>query len=397
MIWRSLTLAAVVLLTACSGQPAKLAVDDLPSSPLDVEWRKQLGTGSGKVFSRLRAVVEDNHIYAADTSGVVMALELDSGDTLWSIQLDRKIGSALTLEGDVLYVVTYDGVLHALSTEDGSQQWEVALSSESVAPVGADRERVFVHTVDGRITALNADDGKQVWSYETSIPALTVRGTGTPLPIENLVVTGLANGKVIALDRELGIPRWEARLAVPEGRSELDRLVDIDGTVYPEDGLIYAASYHGKVAAISLDGNIQWEEDGSSYTSPELALGNVYLTLDDGRIQSYDQSSGNRIWTQTDLKDKALGPITAIGSQLAVADSEGYLYLMNQQDGNLIGRIWLRPRPLHISYPNQTEATHWRALRGRDFGIRNPLVATDKGLLVYTNDGELLLLQIRSE
>ncbi|MCY0967029.1 outer membrane protein assembly factor BamB [Parathalassolituus penaei] len=397
MTWRTLTLAAAVLLAACSGQPAKVAVDDLPSSPLSVEWRKQLGTGSGSVFSRLRAVVEDNRIYAADTSGAVTALELDSGSTIWSIQLDKQIGSAMTKVDDTLYVVTYDGVIHALSAEDGSSKWEAHLSSESVAPVGADSERVFVHTVDGRIAALDAADGKQLWSYETSMPVLTVRGTGTPMPVDGLVITGLANGKVIALDRELGIPRWEARLAMPEGRSELDRLVDVDGTVYLEDNLVYAASYHGKVAAIGLDGNTRWEEDGSSYTSPELALGNVYLTLDDGRIQAYDQATGNGIWTQVDLKDKALGPITASGNHLAVADSDGYLYLLNQQDGSLAARIWLRPRPLHINYPNQSEATRWREMRGRDFGIRNPIIATDKGLLVYTNDGEMLLLEIRSE
>lgn len=397
MISRLLALLALAALTACSGQPAKVAVDQLPSSPLDVVWRKQLGTGPGAVYTRLRADTDGNRVYTADTSGHVLALDLESGATLWSVNLDRKISAAMTRVDNQLYVVTFNGVLHCLSTEDGSELWSSQLSSEAVAPAGADQQMVFVHTVDGRISAFRADDGNQLWSYETSMPVLTVRGTGTPLPVDALVITGLANGKVIGLDRELGIPRWEARLATPEGRSELERLVDIDGTVHPADELVYAASYHGKVAAIGLKGDIRWEADGSSYTSPDLGLGNLYLTLDDGRIQAFDQITGNSAWVQTDLQDRALGPITAASNYLAVADDEGYLYLLNQQDGQLIARRWLRPRPLHISYPSQSEATRWRPMHGRDFGIRSPIVATDKGLLVYTNDGELLLVAVETD
>jgi outer membrane protein assembly factor BamB len=397
MSLRLLTLAAILALSACSGQPAKVAVNDLPSSPLDVQWRKQLGTGSGKVFSRMRVAVDGNTVYAADTSGTVMALELDSGNTLWTQEMGHPVSASMTLIDDSLYVATYDGVLHCLNAADGSSRWESKLSSEAVSPAGGDRDMVFVHTVDGRISAFETSEGKQRWSYETSMPVLTVRGTGTPLPVRGLVITGLANGKVIGLDRELGIPRWETRLASPEGRSELERLVDIDGTVYPDGDLVYAASYHGKVAAIGLDGNSRWEEDGSSYTSPELGLGNLYLTLDDNRIRAYDQASGHEVWTQPDLKDRVLGPVTGSGHYLAVADEDGYLYLLDQQDGSLVARRYLRPKPMHISYPNQSEATRFRPLRGRDFGIRNPIVATDKGLLVYTNDGELLLISIRSQ
>src|SRR5690554_8028164 len=101
------------------------------------------------------------------------------------------------------------------------------------------------------------------------MPVLTERGTGAPLVLDQLVIIGFATGKVVALDKPLGIPRWEVRLASPDGRSELERLVDIDGQPVFEGGLIYAASYHGNVAAMSMRGETVWEEEGSSYTSPE--------------------------------------------------------------------------------------------------------------------------------
>ena len=214
--------------------------------------------------------------------------------------------------------------------------------------------------------------------------------------LEQLVVTGFATGKVVALDKALGIPRWNVRLASPDGRSELERLVDVDGAPIWDNGILYAAAYHGKIAAISQMGETIWEEDGSSYTSPELALGSLYLTLEDDSIQSYDMVNGAKAWKQTALTGREVGQVTAIGTQLAVADGEGYVHTMSQVDGHITGRILLRPRPIHMSFPNQGEATNWRALRGKDFGIRSTLVATDAGLLVYTNTGELLLLNVES-
>jgi outer membrane protein assembly factor BamB len=270
------------------------------------------------------------------------------------------------------------------------------LSSEAVSPASTDDARVFVQTVDGRTSAFERADGKQAWSYQTAAPVLTVRGTGAPLVLEQLVVTGFATGKVVALDKALGIPRWNVRLASPDGRSELERLVDVDGAPIWDNGILYAAAYHGKIAAISQMGDTIWEEDGSSYTSPELALGSLYLTLEDDSIQSYDMMNGAKSWKQAGLSGRELGQVTAIGTQLAVADTEGYVHTMSQVDGHMTGRILLRPRPLHMSLPNQGEATNWRALRGKHFGIRSTLVATDAGLLVYTNTGELLLLNVES-
>ena len=226
------------------------------------------------------------------------------------------------------------------------------------------------------------------------MPILSVRGTAAPVVSGELVILGLANGKVIALDKRLGIPRWDVRLATPEGRSELERLVDADGTVVVDNKLIYAASYHGKVAAITITGETRWEEDGSSYTSPALSLGNVYLTLDDSRIQAFDVYGGDPVWTQSGLQGRQLGAVEAYRNNLVVTDSEGFLYLLSQVDGTLLARLSLVPNALHVSYPNQSEATRWRQLHGRDFGVRSPVLITEKGIVVYTNAGDVMLVTV---
>lgn len=395
-------LLALTLLTGCANSPDKdTAATDKSSLPsyerqtnIETRWRTTLGTGSVNAYVRLQPAVADDSLYAADVSGRVVALELSSGDQQWQVTLDAQILAGVSVAGDQLFVMTRDGYLHCLSRLDGSTLWRSRLTSESLSPASADTRRVFVHTVDGRVTAFERTDGQQAWSYETAMPVLTLRGTGAPLVLEQLVVTGFATGKVVALDKTLGIPRWEVRLGSPDGRSELERLVDIDGQPVWDEGVIYAAGYHGKVAAISLNGESRWQEDGSSYTHPELALGNLYLTLDTDVVQAYDQSNGARVWQQPALQGRRLGQVTAHGRWLAVADSDGYLHLLSQVNGELAGRELLRPKPLHVSYPNQTEATNWRSLRGKNMGIRSALLSTPEGLLVYTNYGELVLLTI---
>lgn len=399
----SLTIAGIM--SGCSSTPSKddeaetesnLLPDIEVQTELDVQWRRTLGQGPGRVYTRLRAVVADSTVYAADTSGSVYALDLEDGSEQWQITFEQPITAGVTEDNGQLFIATQDGVLHCLSAADGSELWSSQLTSESIAPVGLDERRVFAHTIDGRVSAFERDSGKQAWSYENAMPVLSVRGTGAPLVLENLVITGFATGKLVALDKTLGIPRWDKRLAVPDGRSELERLVDVDGAPIWDEGRIYAASYHGKMAALTINGQADWEEDASSYTSPALALGNLYLTLDDGSVQSFDQRNGASQWLQTGLRQRDLGQVTAHENHLAVADGEGYVHLLRQVDGELVGRIHMRPKPLHISYPNQGEATNWRALRGRDFGIRSPLVSTDEGLLVYTNAGELSLLKLEA-
>ncbi len=390
----------VMTLSACSLWPQSAETDSLASverASIDVEWQTRIGDGTGRHVSRLTMVADGDTVFALDPNGTVAALDLNSGSIQWQVSLEHTITAGLTVTDEHVFVATRAGELLALNRDGGDTHWTAPLTSEAVAPAGVDDTQVYVHTVDGRVTAYDLQNGKQKWSYEAALPVLTVRGTGSPRVLGQLVITGFANGKVIALDRRLGIPRWEKRLAIPEGRSELERLVDIDGTVLLDDQLLYAASYHGKLAAITPRGETRWEEDGSSYYSPVMGLGNLYLTLDGSRVRAFDVATGGSVWLQDALEGRKLGAPVAYDSFLAVTDLEGYVYLMNQVDGSLVGKRLLRPHGLHINTPNQSEATNWRRMRGKVFGSRNPLLATEAGILAYTNDGSVLLLSVSTD
>lgn len=390
----------LIFLSGCASSPKETAdasenLHYTKEASLKLRWRTSIGEGSKGAYLRIEPFVDEETIYTADPSGSVYALNLKNGKTLWSTKLNEVISAGVIVTDSCLIVATQNGFLHCLNPDNGNKVWQTRLSSEAISTPAADDQQVFVHTVDGRVTAFDLSAGQQVWSYESAMPVLTVRGTGSPLVLDQLVVIGFATGKVVGLDKPLGVPRWEVRLASPDGRSELERLVDIDGQPIFESGLIYAASYHGNVAAIGLRGETVWEEQGSSYTSPEFSLGSLYLTLDNDHVQAYDAENGAKIWQQTSLTGRKLGQVTAHKRYLAVADNDGNLYLISQINGELVNHRLLRPKPLHVNYPNQTTATKWRNMRGKHMGIRSEIISTDLGMLVYTNSGELMLVDVK--
>jgi outer membrane protein assembly factor BamB len=397
-------------LLACSSQETKSETMDseVESGPaelvsfnetvdVDVVWRRSLGKGSGAKNIRLRPAQSGDNVYGADYNGQLWALELASGDKVWSRTFDQNITSGVVVAENDLYIATQDGILHSIAKSKGELQWSQPLSSESIAPVVVDDSQVYIRTIDGHLTAFDRRSGKQNWTYQAALPVLTVHGTGSPVLLQNLVITGFANGKLVAVDRELGIPRWDKRLAIAQGRSELERLVDLDGTPLVDKGIVYATAYHGKLAAIAYDGKTQWETELSSYFGPALGLGNLYITRDDDHVQAYDQINGASVWSQSALQGRFLNQPVEYENYVVVADFEGYVHVLAQVDGEMLGRLSVRPKPLHMTLPNQPEMNNWRPLRGKDFGIRSVMQSTHKGLLAYTNAGELLLLQLETE
>lgn len=213
---------------------------------------------------------------------------------------------------------------------------------------------VVVQTQDDRVIALDASTGDRRWIYESTPAVLTLRGTGAPIVTNRLAVAGLSTGKVVALDTQNGVPVWEQRVAVPQGRSELDRVVDIDGGLLLSGGVLYVASYQGRVAGLELEsGRVLWQRDASSYAGVAQGFGNVYVSLASGTVEGIDERSSSALWSNDSLARRQLSAPEVFSSYVAVGDLEGYLHLLSQVDGRFVGREridsdGLRARPLVV-------------------------------------------------
>ncbi|MDF2488484.1 MAG: Beta-barrel assembly machine subunit BamB [Pseudomonas sp.] len=352
-------LALAVLAAGCSSNSKKeLPPAELTQFTEEVVlkklWSRSIGDGQGDTFNMLVPAIENDRIYAADVTGVVMSLDRNNGDVAWKKDLELPVSGAVGVGYGMVMLGTIKGDVIALDASTGEERWRSKVTSEVLAPPATNGDVVVVQTQDDRVIGLDAATGDRRWIYESTPAVLTLRGTGAPIVTNRLAVAGLSTGKVVALDTQNGVPVWEARVAVPQGRSELERVVDIDGGLLLSGGVLYVSSYQGRVAGLDLEsGRVLWQRDASSYTGVAQGFGNVYVSLASGTVESVDERSSSALWSNDQLARRQLSAPEVFSSYVAVGDLEGYLHLLSQVDGRFVGREridsdGLRARPLVV-------------------------------------------------
>ncbi|MDZ4338014.1 MAG: outer membrane protein assembly factor BamB [Gammaproteobacteria bacterium HGW-Gammaproteobacteria-13] len=360
MRWKNAALLALaVLAVGCSSNSKKeLPPADLPKFEEEVslqkQWSRSIGDGQGESFNMLVPAIDGEQIYAADVEGLVVAMDRMTGKVIWKADLELPVSGAVGAGYGLVVVGTLKGEIVALDTASGEEKWRARVTSEVLAPPALNGDVVLVQTQDDRLIALDMNTGEQRWIFENTPAVLTLRGTGSPVLTNRLAIAGLSTGKVIALDAQRGIPVWEQRVAIPQGRSELDRVVDIDGGLLLSAGTLYAVSYQGRVAALELEsGRILWQREASSSVGVAQGYGSVYVSLASGTVEGIDERSASALWSNDALARRQLSAPEVFSSYIAFGDLEGYLHLVSQVDGRFVGRTridsdGLRARPLVV-------------------------------------------------
>jgi len=253
--------------------------------------------------------------------------------------LQQPISAGLGLLNEKLLVTTANGELHMLQAADGSRVWTVATSSEVLAIPQANTGLVVVQSIDGRITAYAEEDAAILWSYAAEVPSLTLRGTSTPAVDGSLSYVGFANGKLLALDNQQGTVIWQQRISAPKGRSDIERLVDIDGPLQLVDGTLYVVGYQGNLTALeALAGRVLWQQPVSSVTTPSIYGAQVFVITDRDTVVSYDRQTGAELWRNDEFLHRGLSKVVIVDEVLLVLDSLGYVHLLDSASGMAVGR-----------------------------------------------------------
>lgn len=368
---------AALALVGCGSSGNTLPPAELERFDAEVElerdWRRNVGTGQGRQFNRLQPSLDGVTLYVADANGRVLAVDRDDGSVQWQTRLREPLTGAVGSGAGVVMVGTRDGEIIVLDSDDGSELWRAQMTSEVLAPPQTNGDVVVVQTQDDKVTALDISSGEQRWIFEASQAVLSVRGHAAPVATLRQVFAGMGNGRVVALDARSGLPQWDQRIAQPQGRSELERMVDIDGRLLLSGQNVYAASFQGNLAAIdSESGQLRWQRPGSSHTGPAAGFGQIYLSHANGTVEAFDQDRGTSAWTNDSLARRQLTAPVAFSSYVAVADFEGYVHLLAQTDGRLVARTRVDRK-----------------------GVRAAPIAVGDRLFVYGNSGNLVALQIK--
>lgn len=364
-------LSVLALLAGCAADEPLI-----PPTPLteieqrvaaNLDWTVKVGRDEQHRASYFAPAVVGQTVFAANSDGQVVALDVNSGQSLWRRSLGTRLSSGVAVDETRVYVAERDGKLLALDQASGDTVWNYYMSSEILSPVAAGFNWVVVRSADGRVVGLDAEEGVEKWRNTYAPPALTVHGYSSPRMLSDGVLLGLDDGKLVALSTATGSTLWESQLSYPSGRSEIERLVDIDANILTDSTSIYAVNYQGKLARIEpAKGRQLWSIDFSSVAGLAQTESILYAIDDTDRVLSLDKETGKVIWTQENLIGRKLTQPVVVGESLLVADLDGYLHLLSLKDGQISGRIQL----------------------SKDAVTATP-VALGEGFLVQSTDGKL--------
>ncbi len=303
-------------------------------------WQRKVIEGQGNRFLKLEMVISDGNLYVADRKGQVVALDQKTGETLWEVDTQLPISGGLEVGYENLFFGTTDADVVALKLNDGETTWTAQVSSEVLSVPRFAEGLLVVRSIDGAINTLDASTGEDKWSYIRDVPALSLRGTSSPVLKSGGVISGYANGKLVVLRLKDGLQIWETSVAVPRGRGALSRMVDVDSDPLAGERFIYAATFNGGVVAVDIrSGEITWRRsEMSSYKKMAADWVSIFVVDVNNHIWSADQSNGAINWEQSHLEHRQLTPLTKIDDYLLTADYEGYLHVLSASDGHLLGR-----------------------------------------------------------
>ncbi|MDP2227912.1 MAG: outer membrane protein assembly factor BamB [Moraxellaceae bacterium] len=377
---RALAVPALLVLAACSSAPADpdpSPLPDLPSPALVLErvWRTDVGKGPG-VENGLRPAPGAQQVVAASHDGVLMAVATDTGKVLWRQKTGLGFSGGVAQGYGQVLAGTSKGELHAFDAADGKARWKVALGAAVLAAPALSAERVVVVAADGVVHALDRESGQSQWTYRTPVPPLSLRGNPSPLIVDNeLVLVPTASGKIVSLDLANGIVAWEVRVASNTGRSELERMVDLQaGLLMAGNGDLFSVGFQSQLTALDVQaGRRRWQYEISSVKDMAEGLGSVYAVDTGSTLHALDQKAGKPVWKQPALAWRQLTAPVVLGDVVVVGDGKGYLHLLAQSDGRVLGRARSGSEPL-------------------DF-----LTVQDERLYVWARDGQLSAWRLRGD
>ncbi|MGA2838805.1 MAG: outer membrane protein assembly factor BamB [Steroidobacteraceae bacterium] len=338
-------LATLLITAGCSKdkdvEPPAALLKFPATLPVKKLWDDNVGGGKKQIKLRLGLgpAIDNGLVFAASHKGEVAAVVLDTGKQQWVKKLKLPLSAGPAAGFGMIVVGSSKGAIVALDAATGKERWRTHVNSELLSAPAIGEKVVVMRSVDGRLHGLAADSGKELWQVEQQVPRLSLRGTAIPVIAKELAISGFDNGKVMAVSLATGDTVWDTTLASPHGRTELDRLVDIDSAVRVVGDDVFAAGFQGRTAMLALDsGQIWWAHDMSSYRGLAADTDTLFVTQSDGVVVALRERDGSEIWRNESLKRRGLSAPVETTTAVAVSDYQGYVHWLDKKTGYLVAR-----------------------------------------------------------
>ena len=330
-------LAAAALLAACSSGPARVEPAPLPASAaligVNPAWTAQVGPADAP----LSPFVAGGRVFAASSSGTVVALDAGTGRDVWRVDLGSKLSAGVGSDGETAAVITRENQLVAI--HQGRELWRVRLPARSFTPPLVAGKRVFVLTADRSVYAFDGSSGVRLWTQSRPGEPLVLGQAGVLLAVGDTLVAGLS-ARLTGLDPINGAVRWQAPVATSRGTNEVERLVDLVGTVSREGSSVCARAFGAAVGCVdTANGQTTWTKPANGATGVQGDERLIVGSESDGRVLAWQRATGERAWEVTRFKHRQLTSPLLAGRVVVFGESTGAVHLVSREDGSDMARL----------------------------------------------------------
>ena len=309
-----------------------------------IEWKNSF-KGENEIGNFLPDFSAQN-LFFSDASGNVSSINASTGDRNWSIELNFLASGASAGFGLVV-VSDIDGNVIAVDQNDGSKLWSTNVKGEVLSKVAIDAKVVVVKTGSGELLGLDRENGEILWSYRSKLPLLTVRGSSSPVIVDDLVYVSFDNGRLGVFELNSGFQVWDGAISYVKGVSELENLIDSDSSPVVDGGLIYTTNYQGNLNIFdAAQKRSVWSYETSSFYSPIVSRGMLTIVEANSGLRSFALKTLQESWTNDDYINRDLSNAVSYKGSLVVGDFEGYVHVIDTLNGKTIGRKKISRKPI---------------------------------------------------
>ncbi|MDZ4777106.1 MAG: PQQ-binding-like beta-propeller repeat protein [Alphaproteobacteria bacterium] len=329
--------------------------------------RRDVGQGSSS-NARISSppVIADGKIFVFDADQRLSAFPLDGGGRIWSRDLSPRrgrdknaLGGGVAFADGKIFVTSGFGFAAALDATTGAEVWRTNTQAPIHAAPTVSGGRVFAVTNDSELLAFDATTGTVQWTHQAIAEPARILSASSPAVRGDLVVAPFASGEVVALLAANGRRLWVDALTRAGRLTSLSAINDIAGRPVALDGVVYAASHSGILAAIDQrTGQRIWARGLASTQTPWVAGDTLFIVTVDGELTAIERTTGQAFWVtqlkryrdEEDRKGRIAwtGPLLA-GGKLVLASSEGEAVIVNPTTGavektlNVGGPVYIAP------------------------------------------------------
>jgi outer membrane protein assembly factor BamB len=321
---------------------------------LERAWRANLGEGSNN-RSQLAAppVIADGRLFFLDADHRVHAISSSDGERLWAENVrprdsrDRVArGGGVAAGNGRVFVTTGFGFVVALDAATGDEVWRAQADAPFLSAPTFAGARVYAITNDSELMAFDATTGAVLWTHQAIAEPARILSASSVAVDGDTVVSPFPSGELVALLGGNGRRLWSDALSRSGRLTSLSAINDIAGRPVLENGVVYAASHSGVLAAIDVrSGQRGWARSFASTQTPWLAGSVLYAVSIDGELAAFDAATGNIYWVQqlrryedeNDRKGRVAwtGPIM-VGGRLVLANSVGDVIAVSPENGQTV-------------------------------------------------------------